>query len=48
MNTQQTLEQILYGEGTYASALPVLILSAAMDALDNLVEQLVRRFNRRK
>ena len=48
MKTQQTLDQILYGEGTYASALPVLILSAAMDALDNLIERLVRKFDRHK
>lgn len=43
MKTKETLDQILYGEGTYVSALPVLVLSAMSDALDILIERLVKQ-----
>lgn len=48
MKTKETLDRILYGEGTYVSALPVLILSALSDALVKFIERLIKKFNSRK
>lgn len=48
MKTQQTLDQILYGDGTYVSAIPVLVGSVLSDALENLVERLVKKINRQR
>ena len=47
MKTQETLDQILYGEGTYASGLVILILSAVSDVLVKLVERLVKKISNR-
>ena len=43
MKTNETLDLILYGKGTYVSALPVLMWSTVFYALYNLVERLVRK-----
>ena len=48
MKTKETLDWILYGEGTYVSALPVLVLSVISDVLDNLVKRLVEKIDRLK
>jgi hypothetical protein len=45
MKTKETLDWILYGKGTYVSALPVLILSAISDVLVKLIERLVKKIN---
>lgn len=48
MKTKKTLDHILLGDGVYVSAIPVLILSAVSDALDNLVGRLIKIFNHHK
>lgn len=43
MKTKETLDWILYGKGTYVSALPALVILTIFDALYHLVERLVRK-----
>lgn len=48
MKTKEHLDWILYGNGTYVSALPVLVLLVAYDVLYNLIKRLVEKINHRK
>lgn len=48
MRSEKVMNQILYGEGVYVSALPCLAMAAASDAFDSLIIRLIRKFDRCK
>ena len=48
MRSKKVMNQILYGEGVYVSALPCLAIAAVSDAFDCLITRLIRKFDRCK
>jgi len=43
VKSKKVIDQILYGDGVYVSALPCLVMAAISDVFDNLIARLIRR-----